>query len=103
MMEQLKTIGEAIIEAFDQSILRYKHLFFNYATEKMEELKRKSGTLSFDDLLLTVYKAIKSENGDRLKKTLQQKYRAVLIDEFQDTDPVKNAASLLISYTGFVK
>ena len=44
--------------------------------------------LSFDDLLLQVRDALRKE-GEQLAEKLREDYAAVLIDEFQDTDPVQ--------------
>ena len=89
LMEEMKNVGEEIGKLYRQYLVHYKRLYFSYGAEKLEELKKRSGTLSFDDLLLTVYRALASENGSKLKKVLQNKYKVVLIDEFQDTDPVQ--------------
>ncbi len=43
----------------------------------------------FDDLLNDLSDALSSENGDMLAGKLRGSYRAALIDEFQDTDPVQ--------------
>ena len=43
----------------------------------------------FDDLLLLVKQALVSKSGDPLADAVRQKYRAALVDEFQDTDSVQ--------------
>jgi exodeoxyribonuclease V beta subunit len=46
---------------------------------------------TFDDLLLKLQAALKGRGGGDLAKAIRRKYRAALIDEFQDTDPVQYA------------
>lgn len=47
------------------------------------------GTRSFDDLLLVLRGALRGAGGRSLKASLEKRYRAALIDEFQDTDPLQ--------------
>ncbi len=47
-------------------------------------------TLSYDDLLLNLQKALMAPGiGEQLLESLRGSYRVLLIDEFQDTDPVQ--------------
>ncbi len=49
-----------------------------------------AGTLSFDDLLRRLRDALGDvDDGAAARATLAERYRVVLIDEFQDTDPVQ--------------
>lgn len=63
------------------------------AAEIEEEYRRsRSGrtVVSYDDMLLNLRQALDDgPRGDRLRQYLRQEYRAALIDEFQDTDPVQ--------------
>ncbi len=43
----------------------------------------------FDDLLRAVREALAGPDGEDLGTALRARYRAVLVDEFQDTDPVQ--------------
>ncbi|MGD8724616.1 MAG: UvrD-helicase domain-containing protein, partial [Desulfobacterales bacterium] len=43
----------------------------------------------FDDLLILVKQALVSKSGNPLADAVRQKYRAALVDEFQDTDSVQ--------------
>ncbi len=46
---------------------------------------------SFDDLLSDLLSALEGPGGGRLTVALRTRYRAALVDEFQDTDPVQYA------------
>jgi len=53
--------------------------------------KQRRNIQSFDDLLLDLHGALEKPTGRLLALRLRERYRAALIDEFQDTDPVQYA------------
>ncbi len=58
--------------------------------ELLAERRAETRTLSFDDLLHELERALdRSGRGERLASELRERYRAALIDEFQDTDRVQ--------------
>jgi ATP-dependent exoDNAse (exonuclease V) beta subunit len=60
--------------------------FFEAFLAFVETRKHESGTLDFDDLLIKVRELCKDPDAlDRLR----ERYRFILVDEFQDTDPVQ--------------
>ncbi|MBX9929434.1 MAG: UvrD-helicase domain-containing protein [Gemmatimonadaceae bacterium] len=60
------------------------------ASEAFHEHKRARHLFEFDDLLQQVHRILKEEGSDgALAQHVRQRYRAALIDEFQDTDPVQ--------------
>lgn len=61
-----------------------------YCEKYIAEERERTGILSFDDLLILLNDAIgDSARKKLLVKTMKERYEAVLIDEFQDTDPVQ--------------
>ena len=58
-----------------------------YLQTELPKEKLRLGVLSFDDLLLQLNKAL--NNNPKLAEGLCKKYKAALIDEFQDTDPIQ--------------
>lgn len=60
---------------------------------RAERLRRNS--LSFNDLLLITAKMLR-ENPD-VRRSLQQKYRWLFVDEFQDTDPIQAEIMFLLA------
>ncbi|HXG29161.1 MAG TPA: exodeoxyribonuclease V subunit beta [Nevskiales bacterium] len=67
--------------------LRPKLLAF--CNEELARRKRREQRLSYDDLLLDLDRALAGPGGARLAEAVAGRYRAALIDEFQDTDPVQ--------------
>lgn len=65
------------------------HLYCTAIEQISTNIKRykdDQGLLSFDDLITRLYQAINSNGSSKLKSGLREKYQAVFIDEFQDTD-----------------
>jgi exodeoxyribonuclease V beta subunit len=88
--DTLLTAGERLQNYFKQylQILRYELL--RYCNEELPRRKRRRRVQSYDDLLLNLRKALLDpEHGAQLAETLRNRYRAALIDEFQDTDPTQ--------------
>lgn len=52
----------------------------------MENSMKARSQLTFDDLITNLYKAVVLKDNPDFAKALRKKYRAVFIDEFQDTD-----------------
>ncbi len=50
---------------------------------------RRLGVFSFDDQLLRLHDSLLGEGGELARRRLRAAHRVVLVDEFQDTDPVQ--------------
>lgn len=59
------------------------------AREELERRKRLGSILTYDDQLTRLDSALGSAGGDAVAARLRARYRVVLVDEFQDTDPVQ--------------
>lgn len=58
--------------------------------KELDRRKRVSGTLTYDDLLTRLRDALTDpERGSTACRRLSSRYEVVLVDEFQDTDPVQ--------------
>ena len=65
------------------------HSFFSYMEKESKYEKNRTGLRGFDDLIKDVESALKREDGGFLAESVRSRYRAALIDEFQDTNPVQ--------------
>lgn len=92
----LSSIATAISE--HQILLKEQlnHVLFYYygnaiesVKEYVDKAKQRLSVLTFDDLILNLNEAVKGPKQDNLKYELQKKYKAVFIDEFQDTDQLQ--------------
>ncbi len=76
---------------FEKRIIALKAEFLCYAEDKLKEKKDRRNLQFFDDLLSRLYYALERKGGEKLAHSLRLKFKAALIDEFQDTDPVQYA------------
>jgi exodeoxyribonuclease V beta subunit len=77
--------GEADLAAW---LLALKRGFFTYLASELPKRKRLANVRFFEDLLLDLHAAL-LRPGSLLPFLIRERYRAALIDEFQDTDPVQ--------------
>ncbi|MFJ4348861.1 exodeoxyribonuclease V subunit beta [Pseudomonas sp. NPDC089401] len=60
-----------------------------WVSARFEVEKRRRAEMGFDDMLLRLQQALRSEAGERLAGLIREQFPVALIDEFQDTDPVQ--------------
>ena len=82
--------------AFDGWLRRARREILDEAGESVRRRVLEDRCLGYDDLLLELYRAIRSEGGERLARHIRREYPVALIDEFQDTDPVQAEVFLRI-------
>lgn len=61
--------------------------------------RRADGRLEFHDLLLLARDLLRSEAGPEVRRSLSRRYQRLLLDEFQDTDPIQIDLAVLIAAT----
>ena len=88
--EILKEKQEALSYAYGQRLLALKSSVFNFLQQALYKQKQKMNVQSFSDLLLKLRNALLDTPGEKLATIIRTKYRAALIDEFQDTDPLQH-------------
>lgn len=74
-------------KAFERYMLYLKQKLFAYIRKTLQDKKRVLNVRSFDDLIGDIYYSLKT--GSLLASAIRKKFKAALIDEFQDTDPVQ--------------
>ncbi len=90
--DELKHIYDELETEFDHYTLFLKTQLFEYAKSESIERKKKKNIQFYDDLLYNVLDALKQDTKggkNALSKAVRQKYKAALVDEFQDTDFVQ--------------
>ncbi|MGB5157784.1 exodeoxyribonuclease V subunit beta [Desulfobacterium sp. N47] len=89
LCDQLLAKSIEVKAQFDRYIIYLKKTFINYADDKLVKRKQSKNIQYYDDLLTKVKDALLSPDGNDLAVLIRLKYKAALIDEFQDTDPVQ--------------
>jgi exodeoxyribonuclease V beta subunit len=56
---------------------------------ELDARKRRLGVMTYDDLLTRLHDALHGPGGEAIAQRLRSRYRVVLVDEFQDTDPIQ--------------
>ena len=57
--------------------------------EELEQRKRRLAIMTYDDLLTRLRDILRGPNAEAAKERLRTRYDVVLVDEFQDTDPIQ--------------
>lgn len=71
--------------------------FLEKGLKEYEQLKYEKGCLNYQDLLLKAKELLQSHT--HVREDLQEKYRYLLVDEFQDTDPIQAEIMFLLTAT----
>ncbi|MEK5443544.1 UvrD-helicase domain-containing protein [Fredinandcohnia sp. FSL W7-1320] len=69
---------------------------FNEALKEYEKMKQERSLMNFQDLLMKTAALLK--DNSEVRTYFQQKYKRLLVDEFQDTDPIQ--AEIMFYLTG---
>ncbi len=56
---------------------------------RLDTARHQAGSAAFDDIIMRLAAALAGPTGARLAQALARRYPVVLIDEFQDTDPLQ--------------
>lgn len=82
-----------VCEAFHETCLHWVNAlrvaWFRFIEKELPALKAARRVMTFDDMLLRTRAALQGPQGHTLVKVVRQRWRAALIDEFQDTDPLQ--------------
>lgn len=86
--ELMAVAGQLESEMID-ALPALKRGCIGFARRELFLRKQQGGVVFFDDLLTLVHRALNGNGGKRLVAAVQERYKAALVDEFQDTDPVQ--------------
>ncbi|RNC72337.1 MAG: exodeoxyribonuclease V subunit beta [Desulfuromonadales bacterium] len=86
---ELPATGAIDDATLDVWLLWLRRAFFAYLAEELPRRKRRANVRFFEDLLLDLHRALSGPDGALLAEAVGERYRAALIDEFQDTDPLQ--------------
>lgn len=80
---------ERLVTAEKKFVLCLRAHFLAWARTEMKRRKVQRNIVSFDDLLTRLNHSLGETEGPVLAQNIRQRFRAALIDEFQDTDPIQ--------------
>jgi exodeoxyribonuclease V beta subunit len=76
-------------DAPDDTIAAMRVRLAGAARRELDVRKRRMAVMTYDDLLTRLSDTLEGEGGAAAAARLRARYRVVLVDEFQDTDPVQ--------------
>jgi len=82
----LKALESLTLEMEDL-LVYYKQEFFPFSRFSLQTKKKNGNSIVYEDLLTMVMNALRGTN--KLAAAIRKQYRAALVDEFQDTDPIQ--------------
>jgi ATP-dependent exoDNAse (exonuclease V) beta subunit len=86
---------ELLLDALDADLAACLYGELRPLVQAYEELKRRAGKLDFLDLLLLTRNLLREDRG--VRNELQRRFSHLLVDEFQDTDPLQADILMLLS------
>ena len=94
----VRTACERVRERAARSALDHVVSVLAQFTLEAADERQKSGRLEFHDLLVLARRLLRdSQNGSYVRYELRQRYRYLLLDEFQDTDPIQIELAILLA------
>lgn len=80
---------EKLVEIYRLKLIGLHIRLIGVCNAELPLRKSRLGLLSYNDLLNRLADALQAPDGKTLARVIRERYRAALIDEFQDTDPVQ--------------
>jgi ATP-dependent helicase/nuclease subunit A len=82
----------------DADLAGYVHAELQACVESFEERKRRAGALDFLDLLIKARDLVR--DCAAVRESFQRRFKYILVDEFQDTDPLQAELLMLLAGDG---
>ena len=93
-VKELKPVLETFRAAADHNLLSVLVAWLRSFIEYFQKTKHDRALLDFDDLLVKTRDLLRDNAA--VRRELRERFRFVLVDEFQDTDPVQTEVVLLL-------
>lgn len=93
LIEECQSVLEAVTHETLQRIAERIAVF----TRESAEQRRAEGVLEFHDLLVLAHQLLRQ--SPEARSVLSQRYRVLMLDEFQDTDPIQISLATLLAAT----
>ena len=87
--QDLWDVSEALRTCYEQHVLYLKTALCAGVRSDITRRKYEQNIQFFDDLLLRVHESLKGSGGAAFAQRVRNRFRAALIDEFQDTDQLQ--------------
>ena len=88
-MDHLVAVVQAYEDRVQEHLAKIDRWFVDIVISELDRRKSERAMVSFDDMLSNLASALTGGDGGDLARRLASATPAILIDEFQDTDPVQ--------------
>jgi len=89
LCSDLMDICQTAEDAYKTRLIQLQQSLHKWLKAQLPLRKRRANIRCYDDLLLDLHRALHGEKGNEMASCLRERYKAALIDEFQDTDPLQ--------------
>ena len=89
LCDDLASAADIAANELENHLAWFKRSAFETCRVELPERKKALNIQYFDDLLIQVRQALESPGGPALIEAVRRRYRAALVDEFQDTDRIQ--------------
>ncbi|MBW1615083.1 MAG: exodeoxyribonuclease V subunit beta [Deltaproteobacteria bacterium] len=86
LCDTLALQNKKLLRFFDAKLIRLKLNFISYFKHEHKKRKKNLNIRFFDDLITELYNALQGKSGEKLIAEIKKRFKAAMIDEFQDTD-----------------
>jgi exodeoxyribonuclease V beta subunit len=87
--ERLSAARTRASEVLEVWAIAFQQRLVQAVRTELPRRKQAQGLMTFDDLLQELAQGLEGPDGEKLARRLGERYPAILVDEFQDTDPVQ--------------
>ncbi len=98
--ERWLTIRNTVAHPFQKRLQEHRYKIamevFHNARKRYDALRYNNKMLNFQDLLMNAAKLLRS-GGEHIRRYFQNRLSHLLVDEFQDTDPIQAEVMLLLT------
>src|SRR3989339_156735 len=91
LCQQILSLSGQLQEILEGRLIYIERELMLTLAQELPLKKQARNVQYFDDLLLRLRQALFRKGGENLTAAIRKRYKAALIDEFQDTDPVQYA------------
>ena len=77
------------LDSAEHFILEIRHQLIDYIQTHLPITLQSAGKISFADLIDKLAEAVRSKDGRWVRKRIQERFRLICVDEFQDTDALQ--------------
>ncbi|MCJ7596393.1 MAG: UvrD-helicase domain-containing protein, partial [Desulfobacterales bacterium] len=91
LCEKLRDSQRELEAVYTHRVVELQARLFSDVKGELARRRAEKNVQTFDDLLMKLHGALEGEGGEALSRAVRLKFKAALIDEFQDTDPVQYA------------